>query len=100
MKQTNFHRKTKGQKRGGNRGSGRGTKGEEEPEKGEEMEVKDKIEETKDEKGIKGTTLKTKITETDHEIEHNCPGRQLPWETTAQEKEILYSSLYNYSVLV
>ena len=36
------------------------TEGEEEPEKGEEMEVKDKIEETKDEKGIKGTTLRIK----------------------------------------
>ena len=43
-----------------------------------EMEVKDKIEETKEENGIKGTTLKTKTTETDHEMEHNCPGRQLP----------------------
>ena len=49
-KQTNFHRKPRGQ-RGGNRGNGRGQEGEEEPEK---------IEETKEENGIKGTTLKTK----------------------------------------
>ena len=57
-----------------------------------EMEVKDKMEETKDKKGIKGTTLKTKITETDHEIEHNCPGdscpgRQLPLGDNCPNKE-------------
>ena len=45
--------------RRGNRGSGRGTKGEEKPNKGE-IEVKDRIEETKEENWIKGMTLKTK----------------------------------------
>ena len=81
------------------------TEGEEEPEKIEEMEVKDKIEETKEENGIKGRTLKTKTTETDHEMKHNgpgdncqsnnCPGRQLPWETTVQTRK----TLCNYFVI-
>ena len=32
-------------------------------------------------KGVKGTPLKTKITDTDHEIEHNCPGDRCPGES-------------------
>ena len=43
-----------------------------------EMEVKDKIEETKEENGIKGTTLKTKTTGTDHKMKHNFPGDNCP----------------------